>query len=154
MKNKRTPGFWIIFGGGVFLLVNLVLGQTMSFINYDFTVAIGLQESKDLVGEMGVAINKAFGVGDTLIYIPLLLSGLIGLWQRKQWGLCVLAGALTITAYWPVVWLFILFFAKGSPGFNFTNYVSYSVILSSFMIYGLWGLCYLYKNHSLLFDKS
>ena len=126
----------------------------MSFINYDFTVAIGLQEAKDVVGEMGVAVNKAFGVGDTIIYIPLLLSGLIGLWQRKKWGLWPLAGALAITAYWPVVCLFILFFAKGSPGFNFSNYVSYSVILALVMFYGLWGLWYLYKNQTLLVDKS
>jgi len=93
----------------------------MSLVNYDFTVAIYLQEAQDVVGEMGVAVNKAFGVGDTVIYIPLLLSGLIGLWQRKQWGLWPLVGALGITAYWPVVCLFIFFFAKGSPGFNFTK---------------------------------
>jgi len=126
----------------------LIFGQMMSFINYDFTVTYGLQESKDVVGDMGVAFNKAFGVGDTLIYLPLLLLGLIGLWRRKKWGVWTMGGALAITAYWPVVNIFFLFFASGLPGFYFTDYMSYTVILSLIMIYGIWGIWYLYKNYN------
>jgi len=134
-------------------LANLVLGQTMSFIDYNFTVALGLQEPKEIVGEMGVAVNKGFGVADTIIYAPLLLAGLIGFWQRKRWGLWALGGALAITAYWPLVCLFFLFFAKGSPGFNFSSYLSYTIILVSNTLYGLWGLWYLYKNYDFLLDR-
>ena len=84
---------------GILSSVMFLVGQTMSFINYDFTVSIGLQESKDIVGEMGVAINKGFGVGDTIIYLPLLVIGIVGLWFRKKWGLFAMTGALGITAY-------------------------------------------------------
>lgn len=61
---------------GTLILFMLVLGQTISFINYDFTVSLGLQESKEIVGDMGVAVNKGFGVGDTIIYLPILILGL------------------------------------------------------------------------------
>ena len=72
MINKRTIGFWILMIFGILILVMLLIGQMMSFINYEFTVSIGLQESVDVIGEMGIAVNKGFGVGDTIIYIPLL----------------------------------------------------------------------------------
>ena len=85
MTNRRPIGFWVLMILGMLFSVMLLLGQTMSFINYDFTVSIGLQESKDVVSEMGVAINKGFGVGDTIIYLPLLVIGIVGLWLRKKW---------------------------------------------------------------------
>ena len=150
MINKRTIGFWVLMIFGIFLFVILLVGQTMSFINYDFTVSIGLQESRDMIGEMGVAINKGFGVGDTIIYLPILVIGLVGLWFRKMWGVFAMASALGITAYWPMVSIFLLLFAKGSPGFNFTNFTSYGVLLTAFTLYGLWGLWYLYKNRKIL----
>ena len=150
MKNNGAVGFWILMVVGIIVLVVLFIGQMMSFINYEFTVMIGLQESVDVIGEMGVAVNKGFGVGDTIIYIPLLIMGLIGLWIRKEWGIITMAGALGITAYWPMVSLFLLLFAKGSPGFNFTNFTSYAIILILITIYGIWGLLYLIKRRKVL----
>jgi hypothetical protein len=150
MKNNGAVGFWILMVVGILVLVVLFLGQMMSFISYEFTVMIGLQESVDVIGEMGVAVNKGFGVGDTIIYIPLMVMGLIGLWIRKEWGILTMAGALGITAYWPMVSLFLLLFAKGSPGFNFTNYTSYAIILILITIYGIWGLVYLIKRREVL----
>ena len=70
MRKQRIIGFWVILIMGILFIVMLFLGQMMAFINYDFTVSIGLQESKDMVGEVGVAINKGFGVGDTIVYTP------------------------------------------------------------------------------------
>jgi len=150
MINKRTIGFWVVMISGIMILVLLFLGQTMSFINYEFTVSLGLQEPVEQIGEIGVAVNKAFGVGDTIIYIPLLIIGLIGLWQRKAWGIYVLGGALAITAYWPMVCLFVILFAESSSDFNYADFTSIAIVLISFTIYGLWGLWYLYKNQKPL----
>jgi len=150
MSCKRPIGFWVLMILGAFTLLMLLVGQMMSFINYEFTVSIGLQESVGVVGEMGVAVNKGFGVGDTIIYIPLLVIGLVGLWIRKKWGIYAMIGALGITAYWPMVTIFLLLFARGTPGFNFTNFTSYSVLLTAFTLYGLWGLWYLYKKREVL----
>jgi len=153
MSNKRTIGFWVVMIVGILLLLMLILGQMVSFINYDFTVSIGLQESKDIIGEMGVAVNKGFGVGDTIIYIPLMLFGLMGLWFRKMWGLFAMASALAITAYWPMVSIFLLLYARGTPGFNFTDFSSYTIVLIPVTLYGLWGLWYLYKNRKILANE-
>jgi len=150
VANKRPTGFWVLMILGILILVILLAGQMMSFISYEFTVSIGLQESVDVVGEMGVAVNKGFSVGDTIVYIPLLVIGLVGLWIRKKWGIYAMVGALGITAYWPMVSLFLLLFAKETPGFNFTNFTSYSVLLTAITVYGIWGLCYLYINREIL----
>ena len=99
MNITRAVGFWILMAGGIVLLIEILLGQTMAFINYEFTAALGLQEARDIVGAMGVAVNKGFGVGDTIIYVPLLALGLVGLARQKRWGIFAMAGALTITAY-------------------------------------------------------
>ena len=146
-SKHRSLGFWALFSFGLLILMMLLVGQMMSFINYEFTVAFGLQESVDVVGDMGVAFNKAFGVGDTLVYMPLLLFGLIGLWFRKKWGVYTMIGALAITAYWPIVNIFFLCFASGLPGFYFTDYLSYTIVLSIIAIYGLSGLWYLYHYY-------
>ena len=150
MKNERLKGFWFLMIVGIFILLVLFAGQMMSFINYDFTVSIGLQEPADIIGEMGVAVNKGFGAGDTIIYIPLLTLGLLGLWLKKEWGIYAMISALGITAYWPITSLFILLFAEGIPGFHFNDYVSYTILLSLITLYGLWGIWYIYKNRRIL----
>ena len=150
MSGRRPAGFWIMVSVSFLLLILLLIGQTMAFIDYDFTVSIGLQEAMDVVGEMGVATNKGFGVGDTIIYIPLTLLGLFGLLKGRRWGLYSMAGSMAITAYWPVTCMFILVFAKNSPGFNFTSYLSYSILLTLVSLYGLWGLWYLYRRRDIL----
>lgn len=139
-------GFCVLIIGGSLLAFMLILGQAMSLIHYDFVVSMGLQEPKEIVSEMGVAVNKGFALSDTVIYLPLLLAGLIGLCFKKTWGLLAMSGALAITAYWPIAALSILFFAKGSPGFCFSNYISYTILLITVSLYGIWGLWYLYKN--------
>jgi len=118
----------------------------MSFINYDFTVALGLQESENDIGIFGVAVNKSFGVGDTLVYVPLLFAGLIGLWLRKKWGIFLMICALAITMYWPVVCIFIILFSNTLPGFNYPNLHITIMLLILITIYGGWGLWYLFKT--------
>ena len=153
MSKRKRIGFWIMMIVGILLLLMLILGQMMAFINYDFAVSIGLQESKDIIGEMGIAVNKGFGVGDTIIYIPLLVFGLMGLWFRKMWGVFAMVSALAITAYWPMVSIFLLLYARGTPGFNFTDFASYAIMLTLITLYGLWGLWYLYKNRKILVNE-
>ena len=150
MSIKREIGFWVLTIPGILILLMLIFGQMISFIDYDFTVTLGLQESANIIGEFGVASNKAFGVGDTVIYLPLLILGLLGLWQKKTWGIFTMVGALAITAYWPMVNLFFVYFAKGLPGFNFTDFITYTIVLSLISIYGLWGMWYIYQKRKIL----
>jgi hypothetical protein len=148
--KKRTTGFWFLTGFGVFLTILYVLGQTMAVINYDFAVSIDLQEPVNEITEIGVALNKGFGFGDTVIYIPLFVIGIIGLLKRTALGLFAMLGAMAVTVYWPVVSLSTVMFAKGATGWYFTDYRSYSIVLSLIALYGIWGFIFLYKNRKNL----
>ena len=146
MPNNRPAGLWFMTICAVPLFAILVLGQMMSFIDYDFTVSLGLQEPAEMVTLMGVAVNKAFGLGDTIVYIPLLVAGLAGLWLRRRWGAPAMTGALAITAYWPVVSFSLLIFARGTPGFNFERFLPYGIVLALIFLYAVWGMWYLYAR--------
>lgn len=147
---KRTTGFWILIGVGILLNVIYLLGQTMAIINYDFAVSIDLQEPLSEITAIGVASNKGFGFGDTFFYMPLFVLGIIGLLKKSAFGLYAMFGALAITVYWPIVGLSTVFYAKGSPGWHFTDYTSYSVLLSLIAFYGLWGSWFLYRKRGVL----
>lgn len=147
---KRTTGFWILVSIGVILNLIYLLGQTMAIINYDFAVSIELQEPVNEITEVGVASNKGFGFGDTFFYMPLFVVGIIGLLKKSAWGLYAMFGAMAITIYWPLVGLSTVFYAKGAPGWHFADYTSYSILLTSIAIYGIWGLWFLYTNRANL----
>jgi len=148
MNETRNIGFWILISLGILLTIMLLIGQTFSLINYDLTVSLGLQESVEEVSEVGVAWAKGFAFGDTIIYLPLLLIGIIGLLKRKSWGFYSMFGALAITVYWPIVSLSTIFIGRTALNLNPDKYVSYSIILPLIAIYGLWGMWYLHKNRN------
>jgi hypothetical protein len=152
LNEKRNTGFWILISIGVLLTILLLAGQTFSLINYDLTVSLGLQESVEEISEVGVAWNEGFAFGDTVIYLPLLLIGIIGLLKRKSWGIYSMFGALAITVYWPVVILFTIFTGRTALNLDPDKYVSYSIILPLIAIYGLWGMWYLYKNRDIFMN--
>ena len=70
-----------------------------------------------------------------------------------MWGVFAMVSALAITAYWPMVSIFLLLYARGTPGFNFTDFASYAIVLTLITLYGLWGLWYLYKNRKILVNE-
>jgi hypothetical protein len=144
--ERRPKGFWFLIGVGIFLNLMYLSGQTMAVIDYQSAVSMGLQESTDQVTQVGVALNKGFGLGDTIVYIPLFVAGIFGLIKKTSWGIYTMMGALAITVYWPVVSLATLYFAKTADGWSFDNYTSYSILLLSITVYGCWGIWYLFKH--------
>ena len=76
---KRPVAFWIITAFLTVSMILLLMGQTMALIDYDFAVQLGLQEGIKDVSSYGVQVNRAFGAGDTMVYIPLIALSLIGL---------------------------------------------------------------------------
>jgi len=150
LRNRQLLQFRILIGLGILLNIIYLLGQTMALFNYEFTVSIGLQEPSSEITNVGVALNKGFGLGDTIFYMPLFLIGIIGLIKRTDVGLYAMIGAMAITVYWPIVCLSTLFFAKGSPGWHFSDYTNYLCMLSIIALYGIWALYFLYQNRSKL----
>ena len=144
MSNSKRPfGFWIIVVV-LFLSIMLILvGQTMSVFNYEFTVDIGLQEGQEEVGEHGVQVNRAFGVGDTLVYIPLMILSLVGLAFRKHWSLITAAAFFGISAYWSVTIGFMLIFLPSVSGYSYVPGLEIWTFVGAYFALGIWGLGYL-----------
>jgi hypothetical protein len=124
-------------------MVLLLLGQTTALFAYDFAVAMGLQESIEDVSEFGVEVNRAFGAGDTIVYIPLMLLALIGLIRRRRWAVPVTAAVMGISIYWTVTIGSMLGFLPGVTGYSLTPGMEYWVFLGVFAAVGLWGIIYL-----------
>jgi len=150
MNKKRRIGFWSLISIGILLGVFLIVGQTFSLINYDLAIALGSQESEQEIGKVGIAFGKGFAFSDTVIYIPLLIAGIIGLLKGKKWGLYAMFGSLAISVYWPIVHLFAIYVGRDVITLNPDKYVSFPIVLSLIILYGLWGMWYLYKNQKEL----
>jgi hypothetical protein len=144
MANPKRPiSFWFVI---VFLIVSMVLllmGQTMAIFNYEFAVKLGLQEDVKEVSEYGVQINRAFGAGDTFVYIPLIAISLVGLFLKKRWSLVTTAAVMGVSAYWAIVVAFMLIFLPGVHSYNLVPGSEYWLFIGAYIIFGVWGLIYL-----------
>lgn len=150
-KNERPISFWTFVVFLALSIVLMLLGQTMSVFNYDFTVRYGLQESPQLVGEFGMQVNRAFGVSDTVVYIPLLIISLIGLLQKKRWALLTTAAVSGISAYWSATVGFMFLFLPETPGYNNVPEPEVWLFIGVYFIFGVWGLfCLIFRGEKLL----
>ena len=145
MKNAKN-GFWLLIGAGILLAILLLVGQSYSLIAYNSAVTLGLQESVEEVGNVGVAFAKGFAFGDTFFYLPFLIGGIIGLLKGKQWGNNLMLISLAITVYWPPVHLYAIYVDQEAFELGPDKYLSYSIILPIIVVYGLWGMWYLTRN--------
>ena len=150
MSKKADIKFWILIVTGSLLAVLLVVGQMLALVDFDLAVIIGLQESVEEVGRVGIAFAKGFALADSLFYLPMLIAGIIGLLKRKSWGFYSMFGSLAITAYWPVVHLYAIYTEKVAIVLSPDKYISYSITLPILTVYGLWGMWYLFKNKTIL----
>ncbi len=150
MDKKRGFGFWILISMSMLLILIFLLGQTLSLVDYDLTVSLGLQESEEEISKIGIAFAKGFAFGDTVFYIPLFAIGIVGLLKRKTWGLISMVGALAVTVYWPIVHLFAIFIGRDAMNLMPEKYISFSIFLPIIILYGLWGIWFLYKNQNKL----
>ena len=140
---KRRISFWVII---VFLIVSMILllmGQTMAIFNYEFAVKLGLQEDVKEVSTFGVQVNRAFGAGDTFVYIPLMAISLVGLFLKRRWSLVATAAVMGISAYWATTVAFMLIFLQGVPNYNLLPGPEYWLFIGAYIIIGVWGMMYL-----------
>ncbi len=146
--NKRGIGFLALQVPGWIGVVLLILGQGIAAIDYDLAVRMGTQESAAVVTEVGVAFWYGFAFGDLVVYIPLLVAGLVGHWMQRIWGTVLLAAALGITVYWPVVCLAAVVAAGDAEGWNPANVTAYWIALPLVALWAGWGLWQLLQNRS------
>lgn len=146
--KHKDKSFWILISIASILVLMFLAGQTLGVFNYDLAVSIGMQESENEIGKIGIAFAKGFGFADTVIYLPLFIIGIIGLFKNKRWGKYAMFGALAISVYWPIVHLYAIFSDKIAITLKPEKYTYYPIILSFIVIYGLWGMRYLYKKQA------
>lgn len=137
---KRDINFWLVQGPGWLLLIYLIYAQAIPAFDYDLGIAMGTQESAEQISDVGVAFWYGFAFGDLVTYIPLLAVGLIGYWLGKMWGRVLLAAALGITVYWPIVCLAAVVAARDSAGWNLTDETPFWIVLPLIALWGAWGL--------------
>lgn len=101
--------YYIIAWIQIFSIPVFLAGQTTCIFAYDSTVKNGLQESGAEVGPSLVQVNRAHGVSDTILYIPLLASSAYGLFQKKRWSLVCTAASGGIHSYWSLTTAFCLY---------------------------------------------
>jgi len=147
MKN-RGSGFWFLHVPGWFLLVYLIYAQAIPAFGYELGVAMGTQEPSENITGVGVAFFYGFAFGDLVLYIPLLAIGLVGHYLSRNWARVVLAAALGITAYWPVVCLAAVVTARGAPGWSLSNELAYWIVLPLITVWGVWGLLFISRQGS------
>lgn len=147
---KRSPAVWVIICFLILSVVPLLLGQTTSLFAYEFAVGIGLQESIDEVTAFGVEMNRAFGVADTVVYIPLMVVALVGLRRKKRWAVPITAAVMGISVYWSLTMTALLLFARDVPGYTLVPGIEYWVFLGAHVIFGVLGIIYLaFRGHDL-----
>lgn len=140
--TRRPAAFWVIVVILVLSAIMLLLGQTMGVFDYDFAVRLKLQESVKEVTEYGVAVNRSFGVGDTVIYLPLIIVSIVGLLLKRRWSLVTTAGVLAISAYWATVCAVMLVFLGGVPGYTLQPGLEYPLVTGAYIVFGIWGILY------------
>ena len=125
---------------GWLLLLYLVVAQGLPALDYELGVRMGTQEPAGAITEVCTAFWYGFAYGDLVVYVTLLAAALVGHLRRARWSPVVLAAALGITVYWPVVCLAAVVDARGAPGWNLPDETAYWIVLPLVAIWGAVGL--------------
>jgi hypothetical protein len=142
----RGIGFWLLQIPGWVCAIWLIFVQGIAAFDYELAVRMGTQDSAAAVTEVGAAFWHGFAFSDLVIYIPLLAAGLVGHWLARAWGRALLAAALGITVYWPVVCLATVVAARDAEGWNPANLEAFWIVLPLIALWGAWGLWYLARD--------
>jgi len=139
VKNRGLR-FWMLQLPGWALLAYLVYAQAIPALNYELGISMGTQEPASAITEVGVAFWYGFALADALIYIPLMVAGLIGTAIRASWGRALMAAALGITLYWPIVSLAAVVAARDAAGWKLSNETAYWLVLPLITLWAAWGI--------------
>lgn len=149
-QATRLPlGVKVIIGFHVFSFVIWFFGQSVAVVAYDTTAEWGLQDARALVDPVIVEINRAIGLTDTIVMLPLFIVAAIGLLRRKFYGAVASWLAFGMTLYWPVVfWCSQGFYAAAGIKHAPTP-LEYILLPGSLLLIACWGSWYLSRKREL-----
>ncbi|MFC1514266.1 hypothetical protein ACFL5P_04565 [candidate division KSB1 bacterium] len=147
--NKLPPGIKLIIG---FYLVSAVLwtiGQFGAVLFYDTIASWGLQDPRELLDPVIVEVNRAIGLTDMIIMIPLYIPAAVGLWRLKFYGAVFSWLVLGINLYWPVIFWSSQFF-YGQSGIKYREtMMTANVILIIILAFSIWASWYIFRNRKI-----
>jgi hypothetical protein len=106
------------------------------------------------VGEYGVRVNRAFGAGDTVVFIPLMVASLMGLFFKKRWSLLTTAAVAGVSLYWSVTVGFLFLFLPGVPGYGYVPGAVVWFFVGAYTAFGVWALIYLFLRGDALLQEQ
>jgi hypothetical protein len=149
-QTSRLPlGIKVIIGFHVFSFVIWFFGQSVAVVAYDKVAGWGLQDPRALIDPVIVQVNRAIGLTDTIVMLPLFIVAAVGLLRRRFYGAVASWLAFGMTLYWPVIfWCSQAFYAEAGIKHAPTQ-LSYILLPGGLLLIACWGSWYLGRNREL-----
>jgi len=142
-------GVKVIIGFHVISFLLWGFGQTVAAFAYDTVAEWGLQAPRALVDPVIVEVNRAIGLADTLVMLPLFVAAVVGLWRRRFVGAVASWLVFGMTLYWPTVFWCSQFF-YGQAGIKHQPTPIEAILLpAALMLVACWGSWYLAAKRHL-----
>jgi hypothetical protein len=126
-----------------------VLGQTGAVLAYDTVSAWGFQSPRYLVDPVVVAVNRAIGLTDTLVMLPLYLVAILGLLRQRFFGAVASWLVFGMSFYWPVEFFSQQFFFAEAEIRNMPISPLVAAVPLVTMFMAGWGTWYLARTRTL-----
>lgn len=146
------PGVKAIIGFLILNLIMFVVGQGGAVVAYDTVAQWGLQELRETIDPVILAVNRGIGLADVIIGVPLFVLAIVGLWRMRFYGAVASWMVLGISLYWPTValWKQHYYLHAGVKCLPFGIEVYF--VLAFVFLFSTWATWYQYKNR-LLFNQ-
>ena len=152
-KKRIMPlGIKFIIGFHILSIIFWVVGQGGAVIAYDTVAQWGLVEPRETIDPFILLINRAIGLADVIIGVPLFVIALIGLWRMRFYGAAFSWMVLGIGFYWTTIaWVKQYFYLQaGMKSLPFE--IGTHGMLAFVFLFSAWASWYLIKNRAI-FDK-
>jgi len=153
-STQLPLGIKIIIGFHLLSFVMWFFGQGGAVVAYDKVAEWGLQDPREALDPVIVEVNRAIGLTDTIIMLPLFIVAAIGLLRRRFYGAVVSWWALGMTLYWPVVfWTSQGFYAAANIKHQPTP-IAAIIVPGAVLLFACWGSWYLCRKRELFLGDS
>jgi hypothetical protein len=142
-------GVKVIIGFHLFSLILWFFGQTMAVVAYDLVAGWGLQESRLLLDPAIVQVNRAIGLTDTLVMLPLFVVAGVGLVRMRFYGAVASWLAFGMTLYWPLVFWASQGFYSAADIRHAPTTAEQIILPGTLWLVAIWGSWYLFRNREL-----
>ncbi len=149
-KQRVMPlGIKFIIGFHILNIVFWAVGQGGAVIAYDTVAQWGLVEPRETIDPFILLINRAIGLSDVIIGVPLFAIALIGLWRMRFYGAVFSWMVLGIGFYWTTeAWIKQYFYLQAGMKCLPFEIGTHSMLAFVFL-FSAWASWYIFKNRKL-----